>query len=60
MRKQILSLLFSGLLLSGTLYTYPQKQKEFQPEKHEVTVSLVLVDVVATDKKGNFLTYLTK
>lgn len=60
MRKQILFFLFFGLLFSITLYSHPQKQSEAPPERHEVTVSLVLVDVVATDKKGNFLTHLTK
>lgn len=31
-----------------------------KPEKHEVTVRLVLVDVVALDKEGNFVTNLKK
>ncbi|MDH4258014.1 MAG: VWA domain-containing protein [Candidatus Aminicenantes bacterium] len=60
MKKHTLSLLCLCLLIPGILSSLPQKQEEIQPEKHEVTVSLVLVDVVASDNKGNFITNLTK
>lgn len=60
MKKYMLYLLCSGLFLFGPFSGLTQKQKEFEPERHEVTVSLVLVDIVATDKKGEFVTQLTK
>ena len=49
-----LSILFLVCFLFGL-----QKQEEIQPEKHEVEVRLVLVDVVVT-KDGKFVTDLTK
>jgi VWFA-related protein len=40
-------------------FGFYQKQN-LQPERHEVTVRLVLVDVIATDKDGKVVTGLTK
>ena len=60
MKKYTFFLLCLCLLIPGILSSLPQKQEEIQPEKHEVTVSLVLVDVVVSDNKGNFITNLTE
>ena len=48
-------------LLAGlsVVLGFYEKQK-IQPERHEVTVRLVLVDVIAIDKEGNVVTGLTK
>jgi len=60
MKKYTFFLLCLCLLIPGMLSSLSQKQEEIQPEKHEVTVSLVLVDVTASDNKGNFITNLTQ
>jgi len=60
MKKHALILLCLCLLMPNILSSLPQKQEDMQPEKHEVTVSLVLVDAVVSDNKGNFITNLTK
>lgn len=60
MKNFALFFLIFFLIFFGFLYGLNQKQKLPQPEKHEVTVRLVLVDVIATDKKGNVVTDLTK
>ena len=60
MKKHALILLCLSLLMPNMLSSLPQRQEDMQPEKHEVTVSLVLVDVVASDNKRNFITNLTK
>lgn len=60
MKKSLLSFLILFLLLFSFLYGLNKQQKSLQPEEHEVTVRLVLVDVIAVDKKGNFATDLTK
>ena len=60
MKKHKFFFLCLCLLIPGILSSLPQKQEEIQPEKHEVTVSLVLVDVTASDNKGNFITNLTE
>jgi VWFA-related protein len=36
------------------------ENQKIQPERHEVTVRLVLVDVIATDKEGKVVTGLTE
>lgn len=59
MKRQIFFSFTLILLLFCFLYGQ-KRQQQFQQEKHGVTVSLVLVDVVATDKEGNFETHLTK
>ena len=60
MKKSLLSFLFFFFLLFSFLYGLNKQQKLPQPEEHEVIVRLVLVDVIAVDKKGNFATDLTK
>jgi len=60
MKKSLLSFLFFFFLLFSFLYGLDKQQKLPQPEEHEVIVRLVLVDVIAVDKKGNFVTDLTK
>lgn len=59
MRKQVFSFLIAWLFLFCVLYGVQKQQKLFPPEKHEVEVRLVLVDVIAT-KGGEFVTDLTK
>lgn len=55
MRKILLIIiLLIPLIVSGKI------NKQFPSEQHEITVRLVLVDVTVTDKKGNFITDLTK
>jgi VWFA-related protein len=46
---------FSFLITICVLLTINQRNLAFQAEEHEATVRLVLVDVVATDKEGNFV-----
>jgi len=60
MKKSFLSFLILFLLIFSFLYGLKKPQKSLQPEEHEVVVRLVLVDVIAVDKKGNFATDLTK
>ena len=63
MKKKIgisFTALFLALLFIFSLLFGLQKQKRLiQPEKHEVTVRLVLVDVIVK-KDGKFITDLTK
>lgn len=60
MKKSSLSFLIFFFLLFSFLYGLNKQQRLLQPEEHEVLVRLVLVDVIAVDKKGNFATELTK
>ena len=60
MKKSLISFLVFILLGLGILYGLNKQQKSLQPEEHEVVVRLVLVDVIAVDKKGDFATDLTK
>jgi len=60
MKKLLLSFLILFLLLFSFLYGLERQQRSLQPEEHEVVVRLVLVDVIAVDKKGNFAADLTK
>ncbi|NIO48163.1 MAG: VWA domain-containing protein [Candidatus Aminicenantes bacterium] len=60
MKKLLLSFLVFFFLLFSFIYGLSKQQKLPQPEEHEVIVRLVLVDVIAVDKKGNFATDLTK
>ena len=59
MKKQIFLLFIVLLFLLCILYGFQEQQKLFPPEKHEVVVRLVLVDVIVT-KGGEFVTDLTK
>ncbi|HDJ22706.1 MAG TPA: hypothetical protein ENF17_02295 [Candidatus Aminicenantes bacterium] len=47
----IFLLVIPSIYVSGGL----DKETPVQVEKHEATVRLVLVDVIATDSKGNFI-----
>jgi len=59
-RKKHIYLFFMALIfLVCVLYGFQKQEKLLPPEKHEVTVRLVLVDVIATDKDGNIVTDLT-
>ncbi|NIM59071.1 MAG: VWA domain-containing protein [Candidatus Aminicenantes bacterium] len=60
MKKSFLTFLVFILISLGILYGLNKQQKSLQPEEHEVLVRLVLVDVIAVDKKGDFATDLTK
>ncbi len=46
-------------ILFLSLYGFQKQEKLFPPEKHEVIIQLVLVDVIATDKDGNAVRDLT-
>lgn len=59
MRKSFYIVLSLFLFLSGSSGPYGH-QKLPQPEKYEVPVRLVLVDVVATDEDGSFVQDLKK
>ena len=58
MRKQVYSFLIALIFLFCAL-SESQKQQKLPPQKHEVEVRLVLVDVIVT-KDGEFVTDLTK
>ena len=58
MKKQIFLLFIVLLFLFCVLYGFQKQQKPPPPEKHEVTVTLKLVQVYVTDKKGNPITDL--
>lgn len=48
-------------ILAGLSFAFGFHEKQkIQPERHEVTVRLVLVDVIATDKDGKVVTDLTE
>ena len=58
MRKINTRIFFSFLLTSCVLFAVSDRIKSSQTEEHEAIVRLVLVDVVATDKEGNFVSDL--
>ncbi|MFB0566686.1 MAG: VWA domain-containing protein, partial [Candidatus Aminicenantaceae bacterium] len=60
MRKIFLRTFLSFLLTSCVLFVVNHRGDSSQAEEHEVIVRLVLVDVVATDKEGNFISDLKK
>ena len=47
-------------ILAICLFYLPASAQKLPPERHEVIVRLILVDVIVTDEKGNFVTDLTK
>ncbi|MCJ7582454.1 MAG: VWA domain-containing protein [Candidatus Aminicenantes bacterium] len=59
MNRLVCSILLPLLSLFVPLFGSVTQQIKLQSEKHEVTVRLVLVDVIVTDQKGNFLSDLT-
>lgn len=58
MEKKGVFLSVSFLALLGIVQGF-QKDQKIQPERHEVTVRLILVDVIATDKQDQVVTGLT-
>lgn len=50
----------TALTFFCVLLGFQKQEKLLPPEKHEVTVRLILVDVIVTDKEGNFVTDLSK
>lgn len=58
MRKTCLLTFLSFLLAFCILFIVNQQDLSSQSEEHEAIVRLVLVDVVATDKEGNFISDL--
>src|SRR4030065_1341713 len=64
MKKPLIGILFAFFVLSGPYFrlddsTFPPRQE--QPQlRHEVKVTLKLVQVYVTDKKGNPVLNLTK
>lgn len=60
MKRYITFFVTPVLALIGHLYGYNPYNMLPQVEKHEVTVRLILVDVIAIDKYGNVVKDLTK
>ena len=60
MRKIIFRTFLSFLLISCVLFVVNHRGDPSQTEEHKVIVRLVLVDVVATDREGNFVSDLKK
>ena len=59
MKKAIILLFVAVVALISLLYGFQEKQQLFPPEKHEVEVRLVMVDIIVT-KEGEFVKDLTK
>jgi VWFA-related protein len=59
-RKTFLHISFSLLTILCVLLSVNKRLASFQTEEHEAIVRLVLVDVVATDREGNFVADLKK
>ena len=58
-KKQILFLFVLMFLVFNLNFKIQKKPEQTVNESHEVTVRLVLVDVIAADKDGNLITDLT-
>ena len=59
--KQSVFFILFIILETGLILSIKQQNQNVQkPEQHKVTVRLVLVDVIALDKDGKFVTNLTK
>jgi VWFA-related protein len=59
MIKRILQASLNFLFISFILFASNLSTSAIQTEEHDVTVRLVLVDVIALDKEGNFVQDLT-
>jgi VWFA-related protein len=59
LKKAIILLFVAVVALISLLYGFQEKQQLFPPEKHEVEVRLVMVDIIVT-KEGEFVKDLTK
>lgn len=53
------SIFIAALVFFHSLFGYQERQEQFPPEKHEVEVRLILVDVIVT-KDGEFVKDLTQ
>jgi len=60
MIKRLLHPFLNLLLISPILFSFCLGAEPAPQEEHDVTVRLVLVDVIALDKEGNFVRDLTK
>ena len=54
MKKRIALIFSAALILFLSLYGFQKQQEQFPPERHEVEVRLILVDVIVT-KDGEFV-----
>jgi VWFA-related protein len=59
MKKGIASIFIATLISFFSLYGLQEQQEQFPPERHEVEVRLILVDVIVT-KDGEFVKDLTQ
>ncbi len=59
MKKRIALIFSAALVLFLSLYGFQKQQEQFPPERHEVEVRLILVDVIVT-KDGEFVKDLTQ
>ncbi len=54
MKKRIVLIFIAALIFFFSLYGFQKQQEQFPPERHEVEVRLILVDVIVT-KDGEFV-----
>jgi VWFA-related protein len=59
-KKRWVTYTISLMIFYCLLYGNQKQEKLPPPDKHEVSVRLILVDAIATDRKGNFVTDLKK
>ena len=59
MKKRIASIFSAALIFFFSLHGFQKQQEQFPPERHEVEVRLILVDVIVT-KDGEFVKDLTQ
>ncbi|NIO49645.1 MAG: VWA domain-containing protein [Candidatus Aminicenantes bacterium] len=59
MKKGIASIFIAAFIFFFSLYGFQEQQEQFPPEKYEVEVRLILVDVIVT-KDGEFVKDLTQ
>ena len=59
MKKALIMLFMAVIVLISLLYGFQEKQQLFPPERHEVEVRLIMVDVIVT-RDGEFVKDLTK
>jgi VWFA-related protein len=59
LKKALVLLFVAAIALISLLYGFQEKQQLFPPEKHEVEVRLIMVDVIVT-KDGEFVKDLTR
>lgn len=59
MKKRIALIFSAALILFLSIFGFQEQQEQFPPEKHEVEVRLILVDVIVT-KDGEFVKNLAQ